>query len=82
MEYSHFLPMVSEYIYWTFPPAFRDFLKRPGLMDSFADSLVVSLPHPRESHYQSSSMDSIQWKVTHYVNTLITNTSGMFALKA
>ena len=60
MEYSHFLSLASDHIYPTFPSAFRDFLRQPDSLNSFADSLVVSLPHPRESHYQSSSMDKVQ----------------------
>lgn len=82
MEYDHFLTVAADYIYWTFPESFRDFLRRPGLLYSYADSLVVSSPHPRESHYQSESMDLVQWQVTHYVNSLIKETSGIFTLKA
>ena len=59
VEYDHFLSMVADHIYWTFPEGFKDFIRRPGTLYSYADSLVVSMPHPRESHYQSSSMDEV-----------------------
>jgi len=71
MELQPFLGLISDYL----PPDLHendDFITylRSGntSLNQFADLLVMTLPDPRISYYESSNYELIQQKVTSYAN--------------
>eukprot|EP00347_Sterkiella_histriomuscorum_P021563 403333540 len=77
MHYDYFLPLLADYLPQELVnyPYFKVFLKNQSLvtLDEYADHLVMTLPSPRYSWYNSDNIDSIQYYVTHYVNEFITD---------
>lgn len=75
MEYKHFLPLIARYL--PDPLAsnneFKQFLLTNGTSTIFelSDFLMMTLPEPRVSYYQSTDYYAIQKGVTGYANEVI-----------
>jgi hypothetical protein len=69
-EADRFMELVSHYLPDPLNEAkysdFHEFLKRPYFTYQFSDSVIVSLPKPRVSHYENPNFQIIRGKAAEY----------------
>jgi hypothetical protein len=74
MEFEHFLPLLSNYLPDTYSKneEFKSFLRDPKKVSlyEYVDVLLMTLPTPRVSYYESTNYEDIQRKVSVYTNKL------------
>ncbi len=71
MEYSKFLPLISEYLPRNqYNEDFKTYLRQNVDLKEYADSLIMSLPAPRVAYYESTNYEDTLRKVMVYVSQL------------
>ena len=72
MEYNQFLPYISNYLLEEqSSDEFVDWLNTPDVLEKFSSLIMVTLPTPRQSYYESSDFVEIKRGVLDYVNEIV-----------
>lgn len=73
-EHDKFLELLSHYLPEPLHEAqysdFHKFLRKPLLLDQFADQIVVTLPKPRVSNYESPNINIIRGRIAAYLSQI------------
>lgn len=75
MEYNEFFPYVNDYFTnqdWSQDEAFIEYLNTPEINEQYAGILMVTLPKPRMSYYQSTKFEEIEQDVLAYMDEIVT----------
>ena len=81
MEIDNYFPLLSQYLPNGLNDDFKEYLANKDLIkiDEMSDYLVMNLPNPRVSYYESSDYDEIQNRVTEVANS-VTEKLGFFSI--
>ena len=83
MEYNKMFPYMTDYLPKDLrkDKGFKNWLKRPDIMERYASMLMMTLPGDRLSYYQTTDVAKMRESIYKYTNK-ITQSLGFFPIEA